>query len=168
MLDPSWYGDLPPQLITFVVAMLPIAELRGAVPLGIFGLGLSAPEAFVWSVLGNAFAGAVVIILLEPVSNILRVLKPFDIFFNWLFERTRRKHTATFERYRNLALIIFVAIPLPMTGAWTGAAAAFVFGIERKIAVPLVSLGVLIAGIIVTLAAVGVIQVGGLLGGFAG
>jgi uncharacterized membrane protein len=160
MLDPRLFGELPPQLITFIVAMLPISELRGAVPLAMFGLGLPALEAFTWSVSGNALAGVLVVTLLEPVSKTLRVLKPFDWFFNWLFERTRRKHTKRFESYRNLALFLFVAIPLPMTGAWSGAAAAFVFGIGWKSAVPLILLGVLAAGILVTLLSAGVIQVG--------
>ncbi|MGI5837260.1 MAG: COG2426 family protein [Chloroflexota bacterium] len=168
MPDPQAFsellGGLPPQLITFIVAMTPIFELRGAVPLAIFGLGMSPLEAFFWSVLGNAFAGAVVVALLEPVSNFLRVLKPFDMFFNWLFERTRRRHTETFERYQSLALIIFVGIPLPMTGAWTGAAAAFVFGIRLSLAIPLIAVGVILAGIAVTLLSTGVIQVGNLLG----
>lgn len=168
MPDPSSFvsllAGLPPQLITFIVAMVPIFELRGAVPLAIFALDLPVFDAFFWSVLGNAIAGALVVLLLEPVSNALRVLKPFDWFFDWLFERTRRNHTKRFERYRDFALFLFVAIPLPMTGAWSGAAAAFVFGVNWKTAVPIITLGVLAAGIVVTLLSAGVLGVTNLLG----
>ncbi len=158
MFDPQLFANLPPQLVTFVVAMLPIAELRGAIPLGIFGLGLSVAEAFLWSILGNALAGALVVLFLDPVSELLRKLPLFDRFFTWLFERTRRRHTKTFERYQDLALFVFVAIPLPMTGAYTGAAAAFVFGVRKTAAIPIITLGVIAAGIVVTLVASGAIQ----------
>jgi uncharacterized membrane protein len=163
MIDPRYFGDLPPQLVTLIVAMLPIAELRGAVPLAMFGLGLSAPEAFGWSVLGNALVGVLVVLLLEPASALLRRLGPFDRFFDWLFERTRRKHSKSFERYESLALFIFVAIPLPMTGAWSGAVAAFVFGVDKRTAIPLIALGVVAAGILVTLVSAGALQLSGIL-----
>lgn len=153
-------ANLPPQLATFLVAMLPISELRGAIPLAIFKLGLSAPEAFFWSVLGNSLAGALVVLFLEPVSNVLRKLAVFDRFFDWLFERTRRKHSRSFEKYQDLALFVFVAIPLPMTGAWAGAAAAFVFGVRKMSAIALIVLGVFAAGLIVTLVSTGAIYLG--------
>jgi uncharacterized membrane protein len=172
MPDPRAFGDLlvglPPQLITFIIAMVPIFELRGAVPLAMFGLGMTGLEAFFWAVLGNSIAGAVVVALLDPVSRALRAFGPFDRFFDWLFERTRRKHSKSFERYESLALLIFVAIPLPMTGAWSGAAAAFVFGIKPRVAIPLIVAGVVLAGVAVTLVSAGVIQVGDFLGGLRG
>ena len=74
----------------------------------------------------------------------------FDKFFTFLFERTRRKHSKKFEKWGALALITFVAIPLPITGGWSGALAAFVFGIPFKKALPLIFSGVIIAGVIVT------------------
>lgn len=156
--------NLPPEIAVFVVAMLPISELRGAIPLAIFRLGLSAPEAFLWSVTGNSLAGIIVVLLLEPVSSVLRRFAVFDQFFTWLFDRTRRKHEKSFERYADLALLIFVAIPLPMTGAWSGAVAAFVFGISKRSAIPMIILGVIGAGIIVTLVSTGVIQAGDFIG----
>lgn len=155
--------DLPPQLATFLLAMIPITELRGAIPLAIFRLDLSAPEAFFWSVLGNSLAGVIVVLFLEPVSNLLRRMEVFNRFFDWLFERTRRNHSKSFEKYQDIALLIFVAIPLPMTGAWSGAAAAFVFGIKKASAIPMIVLGVVGAGIIVTLVSTGAIHLGGFL-----
>jgi uncharacterized membrane protein len=74
-----------------------------------------------------------------------------DRFFTWLFSRTRRKHSRSFERWRDLALCFFVAIPLPGTGAWSGALAAFVFGVPFRRAMVAITCGVLIAGVVVTL-----------------
>ena len=73
-----------------------------------------------------------------------------DVFFNWLFRRTYHRHNAMYERYGTIALALFVAIPLPVTGAWTGCAAAFVFGIQFRHALLAILAGVLIAGTIVT------------------
>jgi len=158
VFDLGFLSNLPPQWTTFVVAMLPVSELRGAIPLAILKLGLSAPEAFLWSVLGNGLAGVLVVLFLEPVSKPLRRLPVFDRFFAWLFERTRRKHTQSFEKYQDVALFVFVAIPLPLTGAWTGAVAAFVFGVEKRSAISMIVLGVIAAGLVVTLVSTGAIQ----------
>jgi len=145
-----------PQLITFLIAMMPVSELRGAIPVALQVYELSPFSAFFWAVLGNLVAAALVLLLLEPFSNYLRHnFYFFNRFFTWLFERTRRKHNSKFEIWGALALVSFVAIPLPLTGAWTGAVAAFVFGIPFKKAFPLIALGVLIAGIIVTSACIG-------------
>lgn len=142
---------LPPALAVVVVAMLPIAELRGAIPLGIGIYKLPAVEAFAWAVVGNMVPVPIIVFALEPVSAWLRRHSSlFDRFFERLFDRTRSKHSWRFERWRDLALISFVAIPLPMTGAWTGALAAFLFGVRPRRAIPLIAVGVLIAGAIVT------------------
>lgn len=75
--------------------------------------------------------------------------------FDWLFERTRRKLNNQVAKYGYWALAIFVAIPLPATGAWTGALAAFVFGLPRKKSFLAILLGVCMAAIIVTLVTIG-------------
>ena len=72
--------------------------------------------------------------------------------FNWLFARTRKKVKGKLEKYGVAGLILFVAVPLPVTGAWTGCAAAHVFGIPLRKALPAVMLGILMAGVVVTLA----------------
>jgi uncharacterized membrane protein len=148
----SW---IPDWAATIIIAMMPIAELRGAIPLAlapveIGGFGMSAPEAYILAVVGNLIPVIPLLLFLEPVSNFLRRWKVGEMFFTWLFERTHRNHTKRFEKYGTLALTIFVAIPLPVTGAWTGCAAAFVFGIKFKHALLAIFLGVLIAGVIVT------------------
>ncbi len=72
-----------------------------------------------------------------------------DNFFTWLFNRTYHKHNAEFEKYGSIGLAIFVGIPLPATGAWTGCLIAWILGLERKKSLLAISLGVVVAGIIV-------------------
>ncbi|MFH1611869.1 MAG: small multi-drug export protein [bacterium] len=151
---------LPPQIVVLIVSMLPIFELRGAIPLAIGVYQLSPVMAFVLSVIGNIIPIIFLLLFLGWMSEYLsKHSYYFNRFFAWLFERTRKKHNHKFEVWGSLALIAFVAIPLPMTGGWTGAVAAFVFGIPFKKALPLISLGIVIAGVIVTLASMGMLAI---------
>lgn len=139
--------------------MLPISELRGAIPIAIGIYNMSVFPAFFWAVLGNIIPVIFILWLLKAASNFLsHHIYFFNRFFAWLFERTHRKHSKKFGRWRDLTLVILVAIPLPFTGAWTGALAAFVFGVPIKRAFPLIVLGVLIAGVIVSCVTAGVIS----------
>ncbi|MDP2917939.1 MAG: small multi-drug export protein [bacterium] len=151
-----WFANFPPELATFLISGLPISELRGAIPIAYAVYDLPLWSAFLWSFLGNTLSALIVIAVLEPLSNFLS--KHFSFwrrFFIWLFERTRKKHAAKFAKWGALALITFVAIPLPLTGGWSGAVAAFVFGVPAKKASLYVTLGILIAGIIVSLVTFG-------------
>lgn len=151
---------MPVELITLIIGALPISELRGAIPVAIGVYNMSALSAFFWAVLGNIIPVIFILLGLDLLINKFLVHRVYIInrFFTWLFERTRQKHSNKFERWRDLALIILVAIPLPFTGAWTGALAAFVFGVPIKKAFPLIVIGVLIAGLIVTCVTVGIIN----------
>ncbi len=136
------------RFTTVLVAMLPISELRGAIPLGILKLGLGAGEVYVLSVIGNLIPVIPILLFLKFGSNFLRKYRWGDRFLTWLFARTRRRSRLV-ERYESLGLMLFVAIPLPVTGAWTGSVAAFLFGIRLRYAFLAITLGVLLAGIIV-------------------
>ena len=140
--------------------MLPISELRGAIPLALIVYEMPIWSAFLLAILGNLVPVILIIWFLNLLINkfLIHRIYIFNRFFAWLFQRTQRKYSKKFERWRDLALVILVAIPLPFTGAWTGALAAFVFGIPIKRAFPLIALGVLIAGIIVTTITLGVIN----------
>ncbi|MDI3540045.1 MAG: hypothetical protein PWR29_153 [Methanolobus sp.] len=142
---------VPPWLSTIIISCLPIFELRGAIPIALGVYGLSPASAYVLAVLGNMLPVIPVLLFLEPVSTQLRRYTVFDRFFSWLFERTHRNHSERFEKYGILALTLFVAVPLPVTGAWTGCAAAFVFGIKFKHAFPAILAGVMVAGLIVSI-----------------
>ena len=146
----------PPEIVTLILGALPISELRGAIPLALGVFHFSIPKAFILSVIGNLIPILPILLLLDSVSAWLsRKSKLFNKFFTWLFARTR-KRSAIIEKYGALGLILFVAIPLPVTGAWTGSVAAFLFGVRIKWAAPCIIAGVLIAGIIVTLVSLGV------------
>ena len=159
---------LPAELITLILATLPIAELRGAIPWALApqpgGGGLTWQAAYVYAVVGNFIPVLPILFLLEPISKYLRKFKIFDIFFDWLFERTRKRSSSVIEKYESLGLILFVGIPLPVTGAWTGCVAAFLFGVSKRYAIPCIIAGILLAGVIVTLVSTGVIGFLGLIG----
>lgn len=142
-------GNISPEITTFILAMLPISELRGAIPWGIFALKMEWYKALIWAIIGNLAPIPLILLLLEPIRNSLCRWSIANKFFNWLFARTRRRGRII-EKYRALGLMLFVSIPLPVTGAWTGAAAAFIFGIKFRYALPAIVLGVIVAGIIVT------------------
>jgi uncharacterized membrane protein len=115
----------------------------------------------VLAVVGNASPVAPLLLGLGPLSNVLRRWAIFDRFFTWLFARTRRRGGLV-EKYEALGLIPFVAVPLPVTGAWTGAVAAFVFGVRFWYALPAILAGILIAGVVVAAACAGVISIWGI------
>lgn len=145
-------GGFPPWLVVMIISMLPIFELRGGIPAGA-ALGMPVWKAAVFAVIGNMIPIPFILWFLGPASRWLsehsRVMQRF---FDWLFARTRRKHTKSFERWKEFALMIFVAIPLPVTGAWTGAVAAFLFDIPTSVALLYIFFGVVIAAVVVSLA----------------
>jgi len=153
----SWLKGLPQEYLVMIVGALPICELRGAIPLALsFGMPLS--KAFWLSVIGNSIPVIPALFLLEPVSNRLRKFKIWSRFFDWLFERTKKK-ADTIQKYEALGLAIFVAIPLPMTGAWSGVVAASLFKIRFRYAFIAIVAGVIGAGLIVSaLCALGIIS----------
>src|SRR3972149_799057 len=143
-------GFIPDELIIVLLAALPIAELRLSIPVAIIEFNIDPVTALTLSVIGNMIPVVPLLLFLEPVSNFLRRWKIGDMFFTWLFERTHRKHSAEFEKYGSIGLAVFVGIPLPATGAWTGCAAAFIFGFKFKNAFLAILAGVITAGIIMT------------------
>jgi len=143
-------SGLPAEWTTFLVAALPIAEVRGAIPVGI-ALKLSYPQAILWSVLGNMLPVAPLLLFLKPVSERLRRFPLWRRFFEWLFDRAKKKGGLV-ERYEALGLALFVAIPLPLTGAWTGCAVASLFKLPFRLAFPAVLAGVVAAAFLVSAA----------------
>lgn len=144
------FGDFPPELATIIISMLPISELRGAIPVAIGVYHLDPIKSYLLAVVGNIIPVIFILKYINPFSEYLTSKsKIFSGFFSWLFARTRKNFNHGFEKWGALALIIFVAIPLPMTGGYSGAIAAFIFGIPFWKALLLISLGVMIAGVIV-------------------
>jgi uncharacterized membrane protein len=148
-------------LVTFVAAMTPVGELRLAIPLAITGYNVPWFAALPISLVGNVVP---VLILVPGLNRVSRFLlsfpNPAGKLLVWQEDRLRRVQSRRFDRYGALALVILVAIPLPMTGAWTGSLAAWTFGIPPRRAIPLIALGVLIAGLIVTVVTLSGIELG--------
>ena len=140
---------LAPELVVAFIAMLPIVELRGAVPVGIKLLGMPWYLAVLFSVVGNMVPIFLILLLLEKAVGWLSHIRFFRRFFDWLFARTRRK-SGLIQRYEFWGLMLFVAIPLPVTGAWTGSVAAVIMGVPYWRAMLAIFCGVLIAGAVVT------------------
>lgn len=146
----SWFVGFPKELATFLIAIIPVTELRASIPLAVKVYGLSPFVAWFYSVLGTYFAMMLIVIVLDPVAKILsKWFSFFEKFFHWLFEHTRKKANHKMEKYGEWAIFILAATPIPLIGGLTGALAAFVFGIPLKKSLPLLLVGTMVSGGIV-------------------
>jgi uncharacterized membrane protein len=146
ILKQSAWGE---ALITFLVSMVPVIELRGAIPIGV-GMGLSPWTAMLVSVIGNMVPVPLIILFIRRIFAWLR--RHFPKLDGLVARLENKAHLKgeTVKKYKYLGLCIFVAIPLPGTGAWTGALIAAFLDMRLKRAVPTIFLGVLIAGFLIT------------------
>ena len=133
-------------LLTFGTAMVPVLELRGAIPVGV-AAGLSPAAACLVSILGNMVPVPFILLLIRRIFDWLRGTRLFGPRIDWLERRAHLKGRMV-RKYRLPGLIILVAIPLPGTGAWTGALVAALLDIRMRHALPAIFLGVVIAGAI--------------------
>lgn len=135
-------------LKVLIASILPYLELRGAIPLA-WQLGFDPLEAYIWAVIGNMIPVIPILILIEPVIKWLSKITLLKKLCEWVLVRSRRQAPQV-RKYGFWGLAIFVAIPLPMTGAWSGAVIAFILGMRKRVAFLSIFLGVLTAGLIVT------------------
>ena len=135
--------------LTVLVSMLPVVELRGGIPFGV-AAGLELPAAFLAAFIGNMLPVPFLILFVRRLFAWLKVKVPLVRgAVNWLEARTEKKKEAVLK-YQTWGLFIFVAIPLPGTGAWTGAMIAAALDMRLSKAVPAITAGVLAAGFIIT------------------
>ncbi len=134
---------------TVAVAMVPVIELRGAIPIGT-ALGLNYWVAFIAAVIGNMIPVPFIMLFIKRIFAWMKKSKTFGKLVDKLEKRAYSKGE-TVRKSEILGLLIFVAIPLPGTGAWTGALIAALLDMRIKKAFPTIMLGVIIAGIITTL-----------------
>lgn len=142
--------------LTFTTAMIPVVELRGAIPLGI-AAGLPPWLACAAAIAGNLVPAPPVILLGRRVMDFLRGTVFFGPKIAWLERRAHLKGRLV-RRYRLAGLVVLVGIPLPGTGAWTGALVAAVLGIRMRHALPAISVGLVIAGMVTTAVTLGVVR----------
>ena len=142
-------------LYIFLISMVPVVELRGAIPIGV-GLGLPFYVVFIAALIGNMVPVPLLILFTRPVFAWLRKKNRFCRAIVEKLEKRAASKEDLLKRYELLGLCILVAIPLPGTGGWTGAMVASFFDIRMRTAVPVIGLGILIAGIIVSVITYGV------------
>lgn len=147
-------GGLHALLMTILVGMTPVLELRGAIPLGV-AAGLPPLTACAAAILGNVIPVPFIMLLTRRIFRWLRKTAFFGPKIDWLERRAHLKGRMV-RKYRLPGLILLVAIPLPGTGAWTGALVATLLDIRLRQAFPAIAAGVVIAGVIITALTVGV------------
>ena len=142
-------ADIGKYLATFIISMIPVIELRGAIPIGV-GLGLSHAEAMGISIIGNMLPVPFIILFIRPIFRWMTRKSGKLARLAEKLETKAEGKWVKIHRYQFFALTIFVAIPLPGTGAWSGALIAAVMNMRLRNALPSILLGVLIAGILVS------------------
>lgn len=139
---------LTDEITVLLVSMLPVAELRGSIPLAM-ALGMPPGKALLLGVLGSIVPAFPILLYLEPISHYLRrtILRPL---INWALKRGLRKSEGI-TRYQALGLFLFVAIPLPSTGVWTASIIASLLGMSLRQALPPIALGTTVAAMIMVI-----------------
>ncbi len=149
-----------PFLLVFFLSMLPISEIRGAIPIGFFCYHLSLWKVFFVALLGNILTTLILLLFLKRISLFFKRQKNFlRNFWDLLLNHYYLKHKKTIKSLGAVALVIFVAIPLPFTGAWSGSLIAFIFNLSFKKSFFLISIGIILAGILVSLGCLGLIEI---------
>ncbi len=135
-------------LVTLLLGLIPISELRGAIPFAYLN-GIPLWLSFLLGVLSNALVPFLGFIFFSTLHSLLDRWSLYHRFFEHTINRARRSVGEKVNKYGLLGLMLFVAIPLPITGAWTGTIGAWVLGLDRKKSILFILLGVLVSGIIV-------------------
>lgn len=142
---------------TILVSMIPVVELRGGIPFGV-AQGLPVWTAFLAAVIGNMLPVPFIIVYIRRIFQWMRRRLPW---LNSLVDRLERKahlKGRTVSKYKYLGLILFVAVPLPGTGAWTGSLVAAALNIRMRHALPAIALGLVAAGLVTTALTLGVVH----------
>jgi uncharacterized membrane protein len=150
-------SGLPHGLIVLIAAALPVIEVRGSVPLGILYFKMDALTVLLISLLGGVLPVFPILWFLENLTDRLRKIKSFDKFFAWLFEHTKAK-SGLVERFELAGLTIFMALPIPGAGIWTGCVAAYLLELPWIPTFMCAIIGTAIATVIVWMASVGLVS----------
>ena len=141
-------GKIAPELIAFIVSLLPILELRGGL-IAAKIMGIEFWKAFVICYVGNMLPIPFILLFIRKIFNYLKRFNKIEHLIGKLEARSIRKAEKV-RKYRLWGLFLFVAIPLPGTGAWTGALVADIFDIRIKHSFPVIAAGVFVAGLIIS------------------
>ena len=138
-------------LATLLISMTPIIELRGAIPVAVISFHLTYIEAFILSFIGNIIPIYFIVKYIRPLFDFFGRFKLFKLIIDWATKKATKKiqESEKLQNYTAIGLFLFVAIPLPGTGAWVGSLIANFLDLPVKKAFPPLALGVLTAGIII-------------------
>ena len=148
--------SLKNYLWVFFLSMVPVLELRAAIPVGAT-LGLEWVANYLICVIGNMSPVPFILLFIRHVLEWMKKVPHLNKIAIWV-ENKAQKNTPKVQKYASLGLLIFVALPLPGTGAWTGALVAAMLDMRMKYAIPSIFCGVLIAGLIMSLASYGLVS----------
>ncbi len=141
---------MEPLLEAIFLSVFPFSEVRGGIPYALYQ-GIDPLQAFLILTAANIIIIPFIFLFLDHINSFLMRIPLYRNFFERVVKRTRKKARGKIEKYGYLGLTLFVAIPLPFTGAYTGALAAWIFGMRKKRRYLAIALGVLIASVIVTI-----------------
>ena len=137
------------ELKVFFISMIPIFELRGAIPIGFLTYDLPFWKVFPIAIVGNMFPIFFILLFFDFITKLFFKVPILKKILEAIFRRTRRK-SEIIRKYEEIGLMLFVAIPLPITGAWTGSLAAYLLGLKFWKSILFIFFGVLIAGVVVS------------------
>lgn len=149
MIEEILGWNISHELCIVIISALPIAELRVGLPVAINLFHMPWYKAFCLATTGNLLPVPILLLFLDPLSRAVCHVKAGQKMVDWVFRHTM-KRGASIERYEKIGLALFVAIPLPVTGAWTGCIAAFLLGLKLRYSFLSILVGVIVAGAIVT------------------
>lgn len=150
----EFFGSLPSQLVVFLISLLPVLELRGGM-IAARLLEMNFLQAFVICYVGNMIPIPFILLFIRKIFQWMRKFKFFSKIVDKLEARSEKKK-ATIQKYKEWGLLLFVAVPLPGTGGWTGALIAALMDLRIKKCIPIIALGVFIAGLIMSLLTYGI------------
>lgn len=145
---------IPPGLVVFLISLLPVIELRGGL-IAASIIGIEWWKAFAFCFIGNMLPIPFILLFIRTILDLMKRFKPFKRLVDWI-ERKADKNSEKVAKYKLWGLFILVAVPLPGTGAWTGALVAAFLDLRIKRAFPVIAAGVLVAGIIVAVLSYGI------------
>ncbi len=152
MLNPvEWFTSIPPEWAVFFLSMIPVTELRASIPIGIEVYNLAVWKVWIIAVIGDLVPALFILYFIPYAHKWIMKKKFLGRVLTKKLEHAEKAFGGKYQKYGAIALVVFVGIPLPMTGSWTGSLAAFIFNIPFKKSVPLITAGICVAATLVTL-----------------
>ncbi|OHD58258.1 MAG: hypothetical protein A2096_06960 [Spirochaetes bacterium GWF1_41_5] len=154
----NYLNGLPQELVIIILSVLPVSELRGAMPVAYGIFKMTFIKSFILAVVGNSLMVFPFLWFLHFILKYIRKIKFFDNFFTWWFKKVEAKSDSV-KKLEFWGLVFFVGIPLPMTGAYSGCVAGYLLNVRFSKNAAACFIGILMAGLIVAATIAGVSQI---------